>query len=935
MDPLSICASVVQLSVLSANVAKLLTSITKSAINAEAHISSLNSEVATLTSLLSCVNKTLSGCKSRSHALDLVEDNLWQQSEVALQDCDAVLSNLASFAASIKAKQKRKLWKARVGIDLSIHNRKLEQFRTSLRRSNCALQTVLHTITLSLAIQNNTSQTLVLAALDKLKCSIDDALWMAARPATIRPQGNCATFDIITSKNLQSLAKAAQSFYSSASSAAGSSVGSSAATEWTPLAKDAACSVSGLDSLQAERVHNYIYDSNDLDMREPPPTDELNFVRTDASRLSEESTTLYDLDLQLPLTEVLEDFALEKMKENDFAAAVSFLEQASSGELGSCSAPDIYIRLQTRLAICHLFQGSRPKCEAVIKRVEHLGGMLDLEVLNLLHAVAMSYLSDGRFDEASEACTRALRAKMRLLGKSHPETLQTLGLLARIYDEFDEVIHLEATRRMMPRGFVYSNPRSERDFLTAHSSLIPDNYSSCRPAELEDITVLPVYELPAGDLEHIPRHGGLQGTLSRYEKLQADTMKEVVVFETTSLRDESIDTFQNLPSTVPKRSLSQSMALRIQHSSLRRNLSQLVRSKSQSHSEDSLKLAKSRTVLQKRCNSTGSGMANNCRRNLTRLRSLFGTWGGRNANTGYGGRSQLEPDDSQGVNEIDSTPLGVTSRPVQHLTQILNDVLVDAMCQSSQSSQSSMPDSIVPTAKDNGERLPCCEAILSRSSSTSQTAGRSVEGMFDGPSRSSSYRSCHSSPKNVPPTPTSVLPISHSQSSMKNSVPLTAKDSGERLPRCVASLSRSSSTSQSSISSVESVFDTSTRSSSYRSYYSPRDVCPPPTSVLPTSHETHRTTDDDNFRMQCYPAAICCSLLDAACTYKPDTQQCAPPNYSEDKPVRPPCKPSRARSQMLRERKPPKYLMRALSWSKGDDAGYQISSATQVTEDQN
>lgn len=125
----------------------MLHGISKAAANAEQHITNLCSEVSTLTEFLTSIRKALSSCKRRSLAFDLVGEELWQQSDVALRDCEATLNELTSFVERLQNARKRAFWKAKVGINLHFHAQKLEGFSVRLRKSNCALQTVLHTIT--------------------------------------------------------------------------------------------------------------------------------------------------------------------------------------------------------------------------------------------------------------------------------------------------------------------------------------------------------------------------------------------------------------------------------------------------------------------------------------------------------------------------------------------------------------------------------------------------------------------------------------------------------------------------------------------------------------------------------------------------------------------------------------------------------------------
>lgn len=829
------------------------------------------------------MKKTLGGCKSRPHAFDLVDDELWEQSDLALQDCEAGLSSLASFAVAIKANEKRRLWKVRVGIDMSIHARKLEQFRMSLRRSNCALQTVLHTITLSLTLQNNNSQTLVLTALDKLKSSIDDAMWMAARSSS-RPQGNGAAFDSITSQNLQSLAKAAQTFHSTASSAAGSSVGSSANTEYMKMPKEAAGSVSGLNPIQAERLHDYIYNtSSDLDILDPPTdqddsfrqNSELNLLRSDYYHASDTLPALSDLDLQLPLMEVLEDFALEKMKELDFTSAASYLEQACSNKLGGCPAPDIHLRLQTRLAICYLFQGNRTKCEAALKRIENFGGMLDLEALNILHAVAISYLTEWRFDEATDACQTALRAKLRLLGKSHPETLQTLGLLARIYDESDEVIHLEATRRLMPKGFIYVHPSNERDFLTARSSLIPrpDTETTCGLVELDNNEVFPVYELPAGDMEHISLRSGLQRTLTRYEKVQADARQEAAHPETLSLKDTSEEEFFFKPTKAPKRSLSHSMLSMVRRSSsLRRSLSYKKRSSAGIPSDEASKVSRTKTVLRRRQNSTKSPKEDAKADRLTRWKSIFGTWLIRRENATH--PDDLQPTrDDHGPHELDPTPLGgsnlQTTCGVQTGYGLQEDITPgDCLCNSD----------TPPEQKEFRSALGFCLA---------------------------------------------------NHSARANGTTYPSNESFQEITMFQESLSRSSSGSKSSGSGAESVFDGPSRSSSSSSLHSPIESFWPKAPTIPPNHHAHSATYDECSTVQPSLAAGQ-RQEDTHQASTPTKYQCDPPIEHEHGTLDVTRHTHRSKSQAKRRKALSKDLRRTLSWNRGDDAVYQARSASAV-----
>lgn len=77
---------------------------------------------------------------------------LWQRCEKALTDCLVTLSSLVALVNKIKdttnPKGKGLRWRAKVVVDMSIHGDDLVAFREKIQKSNIALQTMLHTITL-------------------------------------------------------------------------------------------------------------------------------------------------------------------------------------------------------------------------------------------------------------------------------------------------------------------------------------------------------------------------------------------------------------------------------------------------------------------------------------------------------------------------------------------------------------------------------------------------------------------------------------------------------------------------------------------------------------------------------------------------------------------------------------------------------------------
>lgn len=114
---------------------------------ADSRIASLCDELANLTAFLEAVERTLKGC----HALELrfVDEGLWRQSELALVDCQVTLSELGVLVNKIKDNTRARGfgWRARAAVDLSVYGPDIATFRDKIHKSNWALQTMLHTIT--------------------------------------------------------------------------------------------------------------------------------------------------------------------------------------------------------------------------------------------------------------------------------------------------------------------------------------------------------------------------------------------------------------------------------------------------------------------------------------------------------------------------------------------------------------------------------------------------------------------------------------------------------------------------------------------------------------------------------------------------------------------------------------------------------------------
>lgn len=116
---------------------------------ADDRIDGLCKELVHMTGLIGTVEKMLGKCGSLD--LDLIDDDLWRNCDIAVGNCYITLAGLRSLVEKIKGPVKQKTrrfpWRVRVAVDLNVHGRDLHAFREKIHKSNLALQTMLQTLT--------------------------------------------------------------------------------------------------------------------------------------------------------------------------------------------------------------------------------------------------------------------------------------------------------------------------------------------------------------------------------------------------------------------------------------------------------------------------------------------------------------------------------------------------------------------------------------------------------------------------------------------------------------------------------------------------------------------------------------------------------------------------------------------------------------------
>ncbi|KAK7417007.1 hypothetical protein QQZ08_011805 [Neonectria magnoliae] len=558
MDPVSIAASAVALTQTAGVIASSLAGFVRALQTADSRITGLCDELAHLTNFLQSVEKTLDGCHKFDFAL--MEDDLWQQSDVVMADCKATLKELDTLVIKIKdtAQPKGFGWRTRAVVDLSLHGTAISAFRDKIHQSNWALQTVLHAMTEA-----------ILAKLTQLKASIDETIHASSRPAGGFSRGLNHHPDSRITRNMRHLAQAAGHFYSTANSTA-SSARSDGSIGHTPSYQSAAAiSIMGdFSDSRRERVEQFIHDSHtpfrgptiisvpsqSASSRFSQPPSELIPNVTSASILARGSsnTSLDEDDVDAEFERLffngLQELATASMKNRDYHRAIEYLQDALQREGGSSftSANTDFRQLQVQLAFCHFLQGTWRLAEPIVTKLsQSKAGQQDLAVCSLLHALSLAYLSEYQFDDALTACKKALPGKKRLCkanGTDCQEYREALALLATIFQMERDYIRAEVLRRQLPPDFIYIHPANEMKYLQSKSHLIEpifsdDDSQQIGPVELD----AGPNAMAEGQNQGVARNGtvnssnasSLRVKILEYQRYEEDTMKEVLFVHPT------------------------------------------------------------------------------------------------------------------------------------------------------------------------------------------------------------------------------------------------------------------------------------------------------------------------------------------------------------------------------------------------------------------
>lgn len=236
----------------------------------------------------------------------------------------------------------------------------------------------------------------------------------------------------------------------------------------------------------------------------------------------------------------LRDFAVECFRCMKYDQATEFLDQALRDSSGR--KDQVFREIQTLMALCHFFQGNWKKAKPAIMILAR--SRADLTTCNLLHALALGFLSEYSFDDALSTCKQAVIGKKRLCehhGVEGSEHTETLALLAEIYKVKGDCAGEEASRRELPPDLQYVHPKSPASFLQHRTDVLSRALGNNIPpflrpypqpdvAELEsDVGQRRVLATLVTDKAKFRESSAIRQMIAEREKYDIDTHKEPVV----------------------------------------------------------------------------------------------------------------------------------------------------------------------------------------------------------------------------------------------------------------------------------------------------------------------------------------------------------------------------------------------------------------------
>ncbi|KAI5459319.1 hypothetical protein BGZ63DRAFT_406620 [Mariannaea sp. PMI_226] len=491
MDPPSIATSAATLARTAGAVSLWFFDLINNINIIDTNINDLSKEVERLTALLESVKTVVQQCQSQALTLAYLDGHMWRQIDNALIDCKINIEGLQRLTIRLnneinpEAKSLATLLKKpSTHFHFNVHKDKITEYTGKVYKSNCAVQTALAVVNVSLIFRTNVSQERLFQELETLK-----EFFQAALTAANRTEVDQDSFSSRQNRNLKSLARAAQHFHSHASSTASSRYGPSRASYSSSLWGS---DFGGLSDFQRDRIEQW----NDVSTVEEsteggtvgfsgPSNHSAAFTYLDTGGPSQNSSKKHgtassgsgdkdeeESDVEIDSLTNLKQLARTNFDSQNYAKTEQCLRLALER---STSDPSVDFRqLKTQLALCYCLQEKWSLAEAILAPLTKTESPSNLPVFHLLQAIALAQLQSHRFDDAYLTCKRVLQGKKRIVGRHSYDYHKCLLLFATICEKRGDMLKAEAVRHSVPRGGAISEDLIQvpTQYILTHATLI-------------------------------------------------------------------------------------------------------------------------------------------------------------------------------------------------------------------------------------------------------------------------------------------------------------------------------------------------------------------------------------------------------------------------------------------------------------------------------
>ncbi|KAF6810847.1 hsp70 family protein [Colletotrichum sojae] len=480
MDPLSIAATAIGLAETAAGLSIWLYELVKDIKNIDSKVSELCKEVSRLSGLLESVQKTVRECQGQALTLAHLDHQMWKHIASTLEDCESNLGGLEALLTRIRSEYdpegnglSRLLKKTNMNIYFTIHKDEIQDYTFKVMRSNCAMQTTLGVVSVSLNLRANISQENLFEELRILKGLVHEALRVSKRQETVPDASSTRQ-----NENLGRLAEAAKQFHIVASSTAStnySEIGifTDAKREdvkrWVAGKLETTYESTEEDNFETDSPTAPVVSGRGVSPTGPVPI----AIANQPPSTSEDSDDESDFDLDILRN--FEELAFDSFVSQNYSKAEQCLRLAVQGSTGDTAESSNFRQLNTQLALCCCLQDKWDHASAILSSLLKVKSANNLPVLQLMQAVVIANIASSQLEEALETCRKIAQGMKKLFGKESEEYRECFWLFAIIHDKRGKEIEAEAARRSIPPRWAPANVgilNSPKAYILNNSTLV-------------------------------------------------------------------------------------------------------------------------------------------------------------------------------------------------------------------------------------------------------------------------------------------------------------------------------------------------------------------------------------------------------------------------------------------------------------------------------